>query len=174
MSDQPLDPYRPDCSRCQGLCCVAPAHRPGDGFPCAKNQDAACGHLDRETFRCRVFDRLELEGYTTCRAYDCFGAGPQVTRWLSEPWPASPESAAARRFDDFRRLSRLRCLLAHMMSRADLRAHPLRATLEAIVTGYDATGTLPDQTAVNGRLMEHGALVAEMIRAVGYAADVTE
>lgn len=165
---EPLDPYRPDCSRCQGLCCVAPAHRRTDGFPVAKNQDTACRHLDCKTFRCRAFDRLEAQGYTTCRAYDCFGAGPQVTRWLTAPWPGLPEDITARRLDDFRRLSRLRCLLAHMMNRPELRVHPLRAVLEGIVVGFDETGVLPEPATVNRQLMEHGTLVGEMIRAVGY------
>lgn len=164
----PLDPFKADCARCQGLCCAAPGHRQDDGFPVDKPADRACRNLDPETFRCRAFETLEREGFTTCRGYECFGAGPQVARWLPAAWPTLPEAEVVRRFDDFRRLSRLRCLVAHMAGRAELSEHPLHLALTDVVTEYDRTGRLAPAPSINARLAAYPDLIREMIRAVGY------
>ncbi|MEQ8585609.1 MAG: hypothetical protein RLO01_06405 [Thalassobaculaceae bacterium] len=164
----PLDPYKADCARCQGLCCVAPGHRAGDGFPRPKPGDRACENLDRRTFRCRIFERLEAEGFTVCRGYECFGAGPQVVRWLGDDWQERPAEEAAARFDDFRRLSRLRCLVAYMERRADLADHPLYLALAGIVVEYDRSGRLPPAQAIGARLAAYPDLTREALRAVGY------
>ena len=96
VAGQALAPERlkPDCANCDGLCCFAPRfewphyHKPGA---------SACQNLDLGTMRCRIFERLEVEGYTTCRSWDCFGAGPAVTRLFREigrTWRDDPEVAA--------------------------------------------------------------------------------
>lgn len=166
----PLDPYKADCSRCQGLCCVAPGHRAGEGFPRAKPGNLACENLDRSTFRCRIFDRLESEGFTVCRGYECFGAGPQVARWLGGDWQDLSEEEVAARFDDFRRLSRLRCLVAYMQRREDLADHPLYLALLGVVVEYDRSGRLAPAQAIGARLAAYPDLTREALRAVGYIA----
>lgn len=163
-----LDPYKADCGRCQALCCVAHGHREGDGFPRTKPADRACENLDLRSLRCRVFDRLEDEGFAVCRGYECFGAGPQVTRWLRAVNQEADPSEVTRRFDDFRRLSRLRCLVAYMGRRPDLAEHPLHLGLAEIVIEYDRSGRLASAQTINARLTAYPDLTREAIRAVGY------
>jgi hypothetical protein len=73
--------FKTDCTRCHGLCCTVFAHLPVNGFPVDKPADTPCRHLTSD-HRCAVFETLEDEGFTVCRHYDCFGAGPMVTRWM--------------------------------------------------------------------------------------------
>jgi hypothetical protein len=98
--------YTTDCRRCRGLCCVAMAHAPANGFPSDKPANQACRHLSPD-HRCQVFETLEDEGYTVCRAYECHGAGPVVSAWIDSDGAATP---TARRLDDFQQLSRVHLL----------------------------------------------------------------
>ncbi len=98
-----------DCSRCQGLCCVAPAFDADQGFGHDKPAHQACHHLDAE-FRCRIHERLDAEGYAGCAAYDCHGAGPQLlARCGATPWSALPDPAPL--FDAFLQQRRLHEML---------------------------------------------------------------
>ena len=78
-----LEPSRlgPDCANCDGLCCFAPRF---DWPHYQKPGATPCQNLDLDTMRCRIFDRLEAEGYTACRTWDCYGAGPAVSRLFRE------------------------------------------------------------------------------------------
>jgi hypothetical protein len=171
-----MDPLRADCERCQGLCCIAPAHRPENGFPKQKAPNVACENLNPSDFRCTIFHDLEVSGYTACRSCECFGAGPQVTRWLVDEGPNLPEDVVESRFDDFRRLSRLRYFLARMRDRAGLSDHPLHAAIMGIVSTFDRTGNLAIQQEVQALLLSHQALVVtllppEMARAKSASSD---
>jgi hypothetical protein len=68
-----------DCSRCVGLCCTALQLDRRDGFGHDKLAGTPCHHLDQQSFRCRIHDRLEDIGYEGCEAFDCLGAGQRVT-----------------------------------------------------------------------------------------------
>ena len=64
----------PDCANCHGLCCVAlafdwPHYKKPAGVPC-RNLD--------EDFRCAMWPRLEAEGYSECRSFNCYGAGQTI------------------------------------------------------------------------------------------------
>jgi hypothetical protein len=85
-----------DCSRCAGLCCVAPAFAKSSDFAIDKPAGRACPNL-RDDFRCRIHDRLTERGFHGCVVFDCFGAGQQLTQrtfggrdWRSEPALAKP------------------------------------------------------------------------------------
>ncbi len=68
-----------DCSRCFGLCCVLlPFHR-DRGFAESKAGGEPCGHL-REDDRCGIHSTRRERGYPGCEAFDCFGAGQQVSQ----------------------------------------------------------------------------------------------
>ena len=91
---------RADCSRCAGLCCVAPAFEKSSDFAITKPAGRPCPHLAGD-FRCGIHDRLEERGFHGCRVFDCFGAGQRVTQetfggrdWRSEPAIAGPMFAA--------------------------------------------------------------------------------
>jgi hypothetical protein len=84
--------FRADCSRCCGLCCVAPAFLAVQGFGHDKPADAACRHLTC-TGRCAVYAERAAVGYPSCAGFDCFGAGQWITQDLfaGARWSDSPE-----------------------------------------------------------------------------------
>lgn len=66
-----------DCSRCVGLCCVAPAFAASSDFAFSKPAGVPCRHLAADA-SCSIHDRLIPSGFSGCVAYDCFGAGQRV------------------------------------------------------------------------------------------------
>src|SRR3954469_9176637 len=69
---------RADCSRCSGLCCVAPAFARSADFALDKPARCPCPHLQGD-FRCGIHARLPERGFRGCTVYDCFGAGQRLT-----------------------------------------------------------------------------------------------
>jgi uncharacterized protein YjbI with pentapeptide repeats len=91
----PLRSLRADCTRCFGLCCVAPALSASADFAIGKEAGQPCPNL-RADFRCSIHDRLRQRGFPGCAAYDCFGAGQKVAQetFGGQDWRAVPAVAA--------------------------------------------------------------------------------
>lgn len=68
-----------DCSRCFGLCCVLLPFRAVDGFGADKPGGQPCHHLEADDL-CGIHEHLEKSGWPGCTAYDCQGAGQQVSQ----------------------------------------------------------------------------------------------
>src|SRR4051794_10797500 len=87
---------RADCSRCAGLCCVAPPFAASADFAFDKPAGTACRHLLGD-FRCGIHDRLRAEGMPGCTVFDCFGAGQRITQQTfgGRSWREAPGLAAA-------------------------------------------------------------------------------
>jgi hypothetical protein len=88
---------RADCSRCAGLCCVAPAFAASADFAIDKPAGHACPHL-RDDALCGIHAELRERGFPGCTVFDCFGAGQQtvqVTFGGGPDWRDSPETAAS-------------------------------------------------------------------------------
>jgi uncharacterized protein YjbI with pentapeptide repeats len=68
-----------DCSRCAGLCCVAPAFARSADFAIDKPAGRPCPHLHSD-FRCDIHERLAPEGFPGCAVFDCFGAGQHLVQ----------------------------------------------------------------------------------------------
>ena len=68
-----------DCSRCFGLCCVLLPFRREGGFGIDKSSGEACHHLGPDD-RCGIHATLREDGWGGCAAFDCFGAGQQVSQ----------------------------------------------------------------------------------------------
>lgn len=87
---------RADCSRCAGLCCVAPAFAASADFAIDKPAGMACPNL-REDFRCGIHAQLRERGFPGCTVFDCFGAGQRITQetFGGRSWREAPELAAA-------------------------------------------------------------------------------
>ncbi len=85
---------RPDCGRCFGLCCVAPAFRSSADFAIDKDAGQACPNL-RPDFRCGIHARLRQQGFPGCAVYDCFGAGQKVAQvtFGGRDWRGTPDLA---------------------------------------------------------------------------------
>ena len=88
-------PLEPDCARCFGLCCVALPLRRSADFPVDKAAGEPCRNLLAD-FRCGIHDRLRDEGWQGCAAFDCFGAGQQVSQvtFGGVSWRDAPGTAA--------------------------------------------------------------------------------
>lgn len=67
-----------DCDSCFGLCCVLLPFRREGGFGTDKDGGVPCHHLDSGD-RCGIHGTLRASGWSGCAAFDCFGAGQQVS-----------------------------------------------------------------------------------------------
>ncbi|MER7279967.1 pentapeptide repeat-containing protein [Dactylosporangium sp. NPDC000244] len=122
---------RADCSKCFGLCCVAPAFSRSSDFAIDKPAGHACPNLG-EDFRCGIHTRLRDRGFTGCTVYDCFGAGQHVAQVVAagRDWRADPASAP-RMFEVFGAVRILHELLWYLTEARSLpRAAPLAAELD--------------------------------------------
>ncbi|WP_104523615.1 pentapeptide repeat-containing protein [Blastococcus atacamensis] len=86
---------RADCSRCAGLCCVAPAFAASADFAIDKPAGTPCRHLGGD-FRCGIHGELRERGFPGCTVFDCFGAGQHITQGTfgGRSWRDSPELAS--------------------------------------------------------------------------------
>jgi len=84
-----------DCSRCVGICCVAPAFAASADFALDKPAGRPCPHLAGDD-RCTIHDRLAPAGFPGCVGYDCFGAGQRVTQVTFGGLARRPAGDAAR------------------------------------------------------------------------------
>jgi hypothetical protein len=127
----PRRELRADCSRCQALCCVAPAFAASADFAVDKPAGVPCPRL-RADLGCSVHERLRDVGMPGCAVFDCFGAGQQVVQqtFAGRSWRDSAETAAEvfAVFPVVRQLQELRWYLAEALSR--LGPGPLRDEVE--------------------------------------------
>lgn len=140
---------RADCSRCVGLCCVAPAFYAVQGFGFDKPAQTACRHLQPD-HRCGIHATLDAHGFSGCRAFDCYGAGQRATQACAPDgnWRTSRE-AAARVFAVYDRLLVLHRLMA-LLSLAEAalpipfsaRMREKRTELDALCGSAGRTGWL--------------------------------
>jgi uncharacterized protein YjbI with pentapeptide repeats len=160
---------RADCRRCVGLCCVAPA------FSASAAAGQPCPNL-RADFRCAIHSRLRQQGFPGCAAYDCFGAGQQVTQVLfgGRDWRRTPGIATAM-FAAFATMRQLHELLWYLTAALALpAARPLHADLRRAVEETERlTDAGPDELAgldVAAHRREVNALLlraSELARAAG-------
>jgi hypothetical protein len=101
---------RPDCARCAGLCCVAPAFDADQGFGYDKPAGEACMHLQADN-RCGIHPALVAQGFPGCASFNCFGAGQRATALFDSDWRESP-ARAGRIFETYSRLRTLHELMA--------------------------------------------------------------
>jgi uncharacterized protein YjbI with pentapeptide repeats len=85
---------RADCTRCFGLCCVAPAFAVSADFAIDKPAGRPCPHLQPD-FRCGIHTDLRGRGFRGCATYDCFGAGQRVSQvtFGGRDWRQAPDTA---------------------------------------------------------------------------------
>ena len=127
-----------DCASCGGLCCIATSFEASEYFGLDKPAGMACPHLLSDC-RCAIHDDLVGRGFAGCAAYECYGAGPRVTRAFGRD--ADPETRN-QAFLDLRVVHELLWLLTEALklcpaSRPDLREALLRETesLDALAAG---------------------------------------
>jgi uncharacterized protein YjbI with pentapeptide repeats len=74
-----INHLKPDCQNCFGLCCVALYFSKHDGFPTDKHAGVPCPNLAQD-YTCSIHENLSEQGLKGCIAYECFGAGQQVSQ----------------------------------------------------------------------------------------------
>ena len=147
-----------DCSRCVGLCCVAPAFAASADFAFSKPAGVACRHLAADA-SCTIHDRLIPSGFPGCVAYDCFGAGQRVVALFGGGPRSAPMLSA---YETVRQLHELLWYVADALSRPP--AAPVHAALadarraiEAAIAGGPSSIEATDPAA-------HRATVAPLLR----------
>lgn len=108
------DEFRSDCDACVGLCCVALPLTRGADFPIDKPAGVRCPNLDDDA-RCARHATLRNDGFRGCVAYECFGAGQQVTaeiRAADELGDRDARDGLVAAFPSVQRLQELRYLVA--------------------------------------------------------------
>lgn len=87
---------RADCSRCVGLCCVAPAFAASADFAINKPAGRPCPKL-RPDSGCGIHSDLREQGFPGCAVFDCFGAGQHVVQvtFGGQDWRQSQGTAEA-------------------------------------------------------------------------------
>jgi len=147
-----------DCSRCVGLCCVAPAFVASSDFAFSKPAGVACRHLAADA-SCSIHERLIPSGFPGCVAYDCFGAGQRVVALFG----GSARSAAMlSAYEVVRQLHELLWYMTDALSRAA--AAPVhgaladaRSEIDAAIAGGPSSIGSTDPEA-------HRAAVAPLLR----------
>jgi uncharacterized protein YjbI with pentapeptide repeats len=121
---------RADCSRCFGLCCVAPGFVKSADFAISKPAGQPCRHL-QDDFGCRIHPKLRSQGFAGCVVYDCFGAGQHVAQHTfgGVSWREQPLTAE-QMFEVFAVMRQLHELLWLLAEAASLdAAQPLAAEI---------------------------------------------
>jgi uncharacterized protein YjbI with pentapeptide repeats len=164
---------RADCARCAGLCCVGPSFAASADFAIDKPAGEPCPNLLPD-LRCGIHAGLREQGFRGCDAFDCFGAGQQVTQvtFGGGDWRQDPGTAASM-FAVFTVMWQLRELQWYLAEALRLpQARPLRDELTAT---WDRTEALTRAGA--GELARFGvaayrqeagellARVSELVRA---------
>jgi hypothetical protein len=150
-----------DCSRCSGLCCVAPAFARSADFGLSKPARTPCPHLavtaPGEAAPCTIHTELPERGFPGCVTFDCFGAGQRVTAWAD--WRVAPDEAFGA-FDVMRALHEVLWYLAEPIEvLADERA--------ALAGRVAALGPEADVAAVRAEAGELLGRVSEAVRGPG-------
>jgi hypothetical protein len=114
---------------------VVPAFAASAEFAIDKPAGHPCPHLDAR-FRCRIHDELRPRGFGGCAAFDCLGAGQQVTQitFGGRSWHTDP-GLAGQMFEAFgvmRQLHEVLWYLAEAINRTgDLDSHLTRDLIGA-------------------------------------------
>ncbi len=151
---------RADCSRCAGLCCVAPAFAASADFAIDKPAGVACPNL-REDFRCGIHAQLRERGFPGCEVFDCFGAGQRITQdtFGGRSWRETPELAVAQ-FAVLPVVRQLHEALWYLTEAETLSTDPGVRELRAL-TEHLAAGTPDDLAGLD--VASHRARVGELL-----------
>lgn len=158
-----------DCSRCTGLCCVAPAFAASADFAIDKPAGTPCPNLQPDS-RCGVHDQLRDRGFPGCVVFDCFGAGQRITQhtFPGRDWRTDAATATAV-FAAFPVMRQLTELLWHLTEAGTLLpAGPLATDVAAAHARADG---LTRATAEELSALDAGALRREVGELLGRVSD---
>jgi hypothetical protein len=130
-----------DCASCAAICCTATSFAACEDFAFDKPAGVACGHLRRDG-RCAIHDELAVRGFAGCAVYDCYGAGPRVTRAFAGVRGDKRRRDAA--FLALRVVHELLWLLTEAAKLCPASPPELREQLAAQIEALDAIACTPD------------------------------
>lgn len=115
-------PYKIDCEKCCGLCCVALFFSKTDGFPENKGVGKVCKNLN-QSYRCQIHAQLYQQGLKGCMAYDCFGAGQRTTQKLAQKpdWKTLSKKEAEIAFNSYLKILKIHQTLWYLTEALILR-----------------------------------------------------
>ncbi|GAA4688437.1 hypothetical protein GCM10023215_25500 [Pseudonocardia yuanmonensis] len=145
---------RADCSRCTGLCCVAPAFARSADFAFAKPAGTPCRHL-RPDARCGVHAELRPRGMVGCTVFDCFGAGQALS--ARADWRDGGEDAVFAAFPQLRTLHELLRYLVEARGLVGGGVADGAAVGGGVVGGAAADGAAADGAALGGGVVDGAA-----------------
>ena len=150
-----------DCSRCSGLCCVAPSFAASADFAIDKPARTPCLNLavsvPGAAAPCTIHASLPERGFPGCVTFDCFGAGQRVTAWADWRSGASSADEAYAAFDVVRALHEVLWYLAEPVD-------ALAAERAALALRVEALGVDADVGAVRGEAGELLGRVSSLVR----------
>ncbi|MDX6200722.1 MAG: hypothetical protein QOJ83_222 [Frankiales bacterium] len=145
-----------DCSRCVGLCCVAPGFVASADFALTKPAGRPCPNLQADS-RCGIHATLREKGFSGCTVYDCFGAGQQVSQvtFAGRDWRSSP-GTARQMFAVFPLMRQLHELLWHLREALSYEAaEPVHAQLRRSLEGTELLTRSPAAAFADLDLASH-------------------
>jgi hypothetical protein len=162
---------RADCSRCAGLCCVAPAFAASADFAMDKPAGHACPNL-RADDSCGIHAQLRERGFPGCTVFDCFGAGQRITQvtFGGRSWREAPELATAQFavLPVMRQLHEALWYLAEAEAMtAEVEVRELRRATERLAEGTPEELTALDVVAHRARVGELLSRVSAAVRGTG-------
>lgn len=155
----------PQCEKCFGLCCTALYFSKLDGFPADKSAGTPCVHLN-EDFRCAVHGQLGAMGLKGCAAYECFGAGQQVSQvtFAGKSWPAEP-SVAGVMFDAFLIMRQLHEMCWYLYEALQFRPNlPMREEMDEALRRTERIAQYDSRSLIEFDLSGHCIKISELLK----------
>jgi hypothetical protein len=156
-----------DCASCAAICCTATSFEASEDFACAKPAGVRCANLTRRG-RCAIHGELAARGFAGCAIYDCYGAGPRVTRAFAERLPGEVDRERDAAFLALRVIHELMWLLdeaARLCPASSELARDLAAQLAAL----EAIADGPAAALATLDVATHEAAARVVLRRVGSA-----
>lgn len=155
-----------DCARCSALCCVATSFDVSEDFAFDKAAGERCRHLLAD-YRCAIHDTLDARGCSGCSIYECYGAGPRVTRIAEAARFTDRERDEA--FRRVRELHELLWLLTEAQKRCPASPPDLDAQLTRAIAALDAIAFDPPRALLELDLRAHRCAAHALLREIGRA-----
>ena len=139
-----------DCDNCLGLCCVAHYFSVGKEYSINKPQYVPCSNLD-SNYRCSIHEKLDENGMSGCRLFNCWGAGQRACRRVlnKKNWQKIP-GTAQNLFEIYFKLREIHKLIRPLMDMLNSCSDPVLA--EKIKSNIDEVAEIRTVTRGTERI----------------------
>jgi hypothetical protein len=154
-----------DCRSCDALCCVATSFDASEDFAISKAAGTPCPHLAFD-HRCTIHAELAERGFLGCAIYDCYGAGPKITRAFAGGCSSQRQRNAA--FMAMRIVHELLWQLVEASPMCPAGEADLAGELAREVAALEALAQAPTSTLDLTDLETRETRVGELLRRLGH------